>query len=217
VVAALLASDDGDLDTAIGLLDEAERVYDTDFSPPVRPVPSVRARVQLAHGDVAAARRWADQRGLTVDDELTYLQEHEHLTLARVLLAEGDGDAADGLAERLLAAAEEGDRTGAVVDALVLLGRADQARALGEPEGMARTLGGFGEPTVRPQGLVDELSTRELEVLRLLRGELTGPEIAGELVVSLHTVRSHTKHIYDKLGVNSRRQAVRRAEELGLL
>ena len=54
-------------------------------------------------------------------------------------------------------------------------------------------------------------------MLRLLGSELDGPEIARHLVVSLHTVRTHTKNIYAKLGVNSRRAAVRRAEELGLL
>jgi LuxR family maltose regulon positive regulatory protein len=54
-------------------------------------------------------------------------------------------------------------------------------------------------------------------VLRLLASELTGPEIARELVVSLNTVRTHTKNIYAKLGVNNRRAAVRRAEELKLL
>jgi LuxR family maltose regulon positive regulatory protein len=67
-----------------------------------------------------------------------------------------------------------------------------------------------------PQGVVDELSARELEVLRLLRSELSGPEVAAELVVSLNTVRTHTKNIFMKLGVNSRRAAVRRAGELGL-
>jgi LuxR family maltose regulon positive regulatory protein len=65
--------------------------------------------------------------------------------------------------------------------------------------------------------LVEPLSVRELEVLRLLRTELTGPEIAHELTVSLHTMRTHTNNIYNKLGVNNRRAAVRRAEELGLL
>jgi len=69
-------------------------------------------------------------------------------------------------------------------------------------------------PTQR--GLVEPLSERELQVLRLLRGDLAGPEIANELVVSLNTVRTHTKNIYAKLGVTSRREAVRRAEELGL-
>lgn len=67
-----------------------------------------------------------------------------------------------------------------------------------------------------PPGLVDALSNRELDVLRLLRSELSGPEIAAELVVSLNTVRTHTKAIFSKLGVNSRRAAVRRADELGL-
>ena len=67
------------------------------------------------------------------------------------------------------------------------------------------------------QGLIEPLSERELEVLRLLRSELDGPEMARELVVSLNTLRSHTKNIYAKLGVSSRRAAVRRAEELDLL
>jgi LuxR family maltose regulon positive regulatory protein len=64
--------------------------------------------------------------------------------------------------------------------------------------------------------LVDALSSRELDVLRLLRSDLTGPEIAAELVVSINTVRTHTKNIFMKLGVTSRRAAVRRAGELGL-
>jgi LuxR family transcriptional regulator, maltose regulon positive regulatory protein len=64
---------------------------------------------------------------------------------------------------------------------------------------------------------VEPLSERELEVLRLLRSELSGPEIAERLVVSLNTLRTHTKNIYHKLGVNSRRAAVRRAGELGLI
>jgi LuxR family maltose regulon positive regulatory protein len=54
-------------------------------------------------------------------------------------------------------------------------------------------------------------------VLGLLRTELNGPEIARELVVSLNTMRTHTKNIYSKLGVNNREAAVRRAEELDLL
>ncbi len=60
------------------------------------------------------------------------------------------------------------------------------------------------------------LSERELEVLQLLKSELTGPEIARRLVVSLNTVRFHTKHIYQKLGASNRLEAIRRARELGL-
>ncbi len=52
--------------------------------------------------------------------------------------------------------------------------------------------------------------------MQLLKSELTGPEIARSLVVSLNTVRFHTKHIYQKLGVNNRLEAIRRAKELGL-
>ena len=65
--------------------------------------------------------------------------------------------------------------------------------------------------------MIEPLSERELEVLRLLRTELNGPEIARELMVSLNTLRTHTQNIYAKLGVNNRRAAVRRAEELDLL
>jgi LuxR family maltose regulon positive regulatory protein len=66
------------------------------------------------------------------------------------------------------------------------------------------------------QGLIEPLSERELEVLRLLGTDLDGPDIARNLIVSLNTVRTHTKNIYAKLGVNNRRAAVRRARELGL-
>src|SRR5699024_2950108 len=67
------------------------------------------------------------------------------------------------------------------------------------------------------QRLIEPLSQRELEVLRLLRSDLDGPGMASELVVSLNTLRSHTKSIYAKLGVGSRRAAIRRAEELDLI
>ena len=91
----------------------------------------------------------------------------------------------------------------------------DHARAVlaSAPADMVNAAPPVGTPR---QGLVDELSTRELDVLGLLRGDLSGPEIARELVVSLNTVRTHTKNIYMKLGVNNRREAVRRAAELGL-
>lgn len=67
------------------------------------------------------------------------------------------------------------------------------------------------------QGLIEPLSERELDVLRMLSTDLDGPAIARELVVSLNTVRTHTKNVYAKLGVNNRRAAVSRAAELDLL
>jgi LuxR family maltose regulon positive regulatory protein len=62
--------------------------------------------------------------------------------------------------------------------------------------------------------MVEPLSERELEVLKLLRSELSGPEIAQQLSVSINTFRTHTKNIFIKLGVNDRRAAIRRAEDL---
>jgi len=269
VAAALLRRAEGDLDAAVELLRAAERRYATDFSPPVRPVTAVRARVLIAGGSLSAARTWARDHGLSVDDELTYVREFEHVTLARLLLAEATRDRADralaearDFLERLLAAADAGGRTGSVIDILVVLGLAHQAAgdrpaavsaltrsiALAEPEGYVRAFADEGPPMAallklaagqrdasgyvrrllaatipaadRPaldQPLVEPLSERELEVLRLLDSELDGPDIARELTVSLATVRTHTRNVYAKLGVNNRRAAVRRAAELGLL
>jgi LuxR family maltose regulon positive regulatory protein len=83
--------------------------------------------------------------------------------------------------------------------------------------GYARRLLAAGTPDA-PTGtvLVDPLSERELDVLRLLGSDLGGPDIARELSVSLNTMRTHTKSIYTKLGVSTRRTAVRRAHELGV-
>lgn len=70
----------------------------------------------------------------------------------------------------------------------------------------------------RPAPDDDEgLSGRELEVLRLLATDLTGPEIARRLFVSVNTLRTHSRHIFTKLDVNTRRAAVHRATDMGLL
>ena len=64
---------------------------------------------------------------------------------------------------------------------------------------------------------IEPLTERELQVLRLLDSELSGPQIARELFVSHNTLRTHTKHIFTKLEVTTRRAAVRRARERGLM
>ena len=94
----------------------------------------------------------------------------------------------------------------------------------GDPQGgvpaQARRLLERAEPpqsTERKQSLVEPLSHRELEVLRLLDSELTGPEIARQLFVTLNTLRTHTKRIFTKLDVKTRAAAVHRAREGGLL
>ncbi len=83
-----------------------------------------------------------------------------------------------------------------------------------------RLLASFGAPAPKPPmhpELIEALSDRELEVLRLLASDLGGPEIARELAISENTMRTHTRNIYEKLGVNNRRAAVSRADELRLL
>jgi LuxR family transcriptional regulator, maltose regulon positive regulatory protein len=269
VAAARIRQAEGDLDGALELLEEAEPLYASNYSPDVRPVAAGKARVWVAQGNLSAAWGWAREHGVAAADDLSYLHEFEHATLARLLLAQGMRDRADDriaaaaeLTERLLAAAEDGGRHGSAIDILVVQALARHARddpagaltslaravALAEPEGYVRVFIDEGPPmlallklaakerkapahvrrllaasvtaegqTPVGQPLIEPLSERELEVLRLLGSELGGPDIARELVVSPNTVRTHTKSIYAKLGVNSRRAAVRRAAELGLL
>jgi len=275
----------GDLDGALDLLDQAEHLYNANFSPNVRPIAARKARVWVAQGRLDKALGWTREQGLSVDNELSYLHEFEAITLARVLLACNQNGRVDGsisgvlgLLERLLKAAEAGGRKGSVIEILILQSLAHQtqgnlpaalmalqhALALAEPEGYvrmfldegssmmqrireasahkimpdysSRLLAAFeaeqkwsagdlllpdtpaathvSPPALQP--LTEALSQRELEILRLLATELSGPEIAHELVISLSTVRTHTKRIYSKLNVNSRRAAVKRAEELDL-
>jgi LuxR family maltose regulon positive regulatory protein len=94
--------------------------------------------------------------------------------------------------------------------------------------GLAQRLFGPGDGSSRPAlitdgtgrtavaELPDPLSEREREVLRLLAGDLTGPEIARALFISLNTLRTHTKRIFTKLDVTNRSAAVRRGHQLGL-
>ena len=72
-------------------------------------------------------------------------------------------------------------------------------------------------PPSRPEPLPEPLSDSEIRVLRYLPTNLSGPEIAGELYVSLNTVRTHLRHLYAKLGTHRRAEAVARARALGLL
>jgi LuxR family transcriptional regulator, maltose regulon positive regulatory protein len=66
-------------------------------------------------------------------------------------------------------------------------------------------------------GLVEPLTDRELEVLRLLAAGRRNRDIAAELVVTLETVKKHTSHIFDKLGAANRTEAVAHARRLGLI
>jgi LuxR family transcriptional regulator, maltose regulon positive regulatory protein len=271
----------GDRAGALAAIREAERV---EWSPTMvgllNPMPAVRARLALAHGEVADAARWAQERGLGVDDEPGHPREREYLVLVRVLLAQQAPERALGLLGRLHALAAAQGRTGSLIEiqalqALALHAGGDQAAALGmlaealtlgAPEGYLRVFVDEGPPMaallhpllvsrrqeqpalaeavpreylarladafeqaglpVRPSvgrggavvaGLVEPLTARELEVLGLLAAGAPNRAIAQQLVVSLETVKKHLSHLFDKLGVANRTQAVARARQLGLL
>jgi LuxR family maltose regulon positive regulatory protein len=82
---------------------------------------------------------------------------------------------------------------------------------------VGRLLAAFGGAVPSPSPLIEPLSERELEVLRLLAAGLSNREIAAELFLAVGTVKKHTSNIYGKLGVRSRARAVVRARELGLV
>ncbi len=75
----------------------------------------------------------------------------------------------------------------------------------------------FASRTSRPHSLVENLTAREYDVLRLMAAGLSNPQIAAELVIAVTTVKTHVKNLYGKLQVSSRVAAVARARELGLL
>jgi len=91
-----------------------------------------------------------------------------------------------------------------------------QARRILAAAAADRTPPSARRPPGIPQ-LTDPLSEREQQVLGLLASELSGPEIARALFISPNTLRTHTKHVFTKLDVTSRREAVARARERGLL
>jgi LuxR family maltose regulon positive regulatory protein len=74
-----------------------------------------------------------------------------------------------------------------------------------------------GSPRPQPGALLEPLTPRELEIMRLICKGYSNPEIASELVVTINTIKKHTSNIYGKLGVRSRTQAIVRAHELNLL
>jgi ATP/maltotriose-dependent transcriptional regulator MalT len=225
------------------------------------------ARWWLTQGSPERAARLVQEASLTSDfnargSGIPYQQEREHLLLLRLLLAQGDHEAALSVAERLLLQAEAEKRMGRVVEllvleALVLQGKKDAERAmsvlekallLAQPQGFVRVFLDEGEPmakllyqaksrrisseyasellsalggvpSIQPlsvQLMIEPLTRRELEILKLIEAGCTNQDIAVQLVISIPTVKRHISNLYAKLGAKSRTQAVSLGKELKL-
>jgi LuxR family maltose regulon positive regulatory protein len=156
---------------------------------------------------------------------------------ALALAASGeDAGAVDTLARALTLAcpqgyvrvfADEGAPMAALLGQLVAAQRAQQAAARVPLGCLARLLRAFGGEDTAPRpgqsttaavpGLVEPLTAREMEVLRLLAAGTPNQAIAEELVVALDTVKKHVSHVLGKLGAANRTEAVARARQLSLI
>jgi LuxR family maltose regulon positive regulatory protein len=215
----------GDLDTASRWVQDRGLSADgvLDYSREDENV--VLARILLAQG------RWEEALGLL--ERLLEVAEKSGRTarvieilILQALARDAQGDTIQALIvlERALSLARPGGYVRIFVDegppmAKLLRQAASHGISLDYVGKLLAALGSSDdqEPPDLAQPLIEPLTKRELEILRLFRTELSGPEIADELVVALSTVRYHTKNIYGKLGVNHRRAAVQRAQELNLL
>ena len=262
---AYLKESEGDLRSALELLNDAQRFYVRTPIPNLRPVEAMQARIHIKQNHLNKAQAWAHQSGLSLQDKPIFLNEFGYLTFARIMLAENQNDqhfqTMLQMLESLLKQAESQNRLRSRIDILITqalafsakdsakaLAALEQALTLAEPEGylrlfvdegkpMAELLSKFKSsklqqyanrilaaltPSIHPssfslQPLIDPLSDRELEVLRLIAQGLSNQEITQKLVVALSTVKGHNLRIFAKLQAKSRTEAVARARELGLL
>jgi LuxR family maltose regulon positive regulatory protein len=200
VAMARIREAEGDLDGALDLLHEAERQYISSPVSDVRPAAALKARVWIAQGRLAEALGWAREQGLSAHDELSYMREFEHITLARMLIAhyrseriERSIHEAMELLERLLQAAEEVGSMGSVIEILMLQALAHEAQgdspsalvpleralSLAEPEGYVRVFVDEGTPMARllyealSQGVEREFTRRLLAAFPVAESEQT--------------------------------------------
>jgi LuxR family maltose regulon positive regulatory protein len=255
---ARLKESDGEWGAALQALDNAERGYVKNPIPILQPIAAHKARVHIRQGRLGEAKAWERERGLSVKDEASYLGEYEHLTLARIHLAERSFEGVNPMLERLLALAESQKRTGSVIEILLTqalvfqaqgkqsLTALERALTLTEPEGYIRIFVDEGEAMrsllcelkttpsrgyvnrilesfpqskiVNPKSkMVEPLSDRELEILRLIAEGHSNAEIGQRLYLAISTVKGHNLRIFNKLQAENRTEAVARARELGLI
>lgn len=211
----------------LGMPDAARATLDS-FSTEhvrIRDLDLGRAAISLAEGDPATALAvLGDVRDMMPPPGIpAYGLVEAHVLAGLAYLALGDRTAAAAAAESALAAAEP-DRlifpfvmndAGELLDILPRHQTAHRALLAD----IVDLLRGGRTPRVDRERLLqaDELSTSELRVLRYLPTNMTRPEIARALYVSINTVNTHMRSIYSKLGAHDRSSAVQRARELRLL
>jgi LuxR family maltose regulon positive regulatory protein len=236
-----------------------------------------KARLSLAQQDLSSAEEWARQYESFTGLDPAYNEEFARITLARLRLTQSRFSEAIELLARLREDAEAAERTGSVIEilileALALAARGEQLQAftpleraltLAEPQGYIRIFVDEGEPmcllltdyragsrkrvgngrndessphlltytdtllAVFPQPareqkfrdgvILEPLSERELDILRLIAAGRSNQEIAETLVIAVSTVKSHINNLYGKLGTNRRTEAIAIARGLGLL
>ncbi|NLE59518.1 MAG: LuxR family transcriptional regulator, partial [Planctomycetes bacterium] len=196
-------------------------------------LPISQARVLLAQGDPATAlgvlegyrqqvevRSWQDERLKAMVLQAVALRAHGEHGKAVQLLGEALALAEPGGFIRIFV--DEGESMAQLLSEAAARGMMPDytARLLAAFRGMTHVAGPPPQPpsvAVRPSSLVEPLSQRELEILKLITQGLSNREIGQRLFLALDTVKGHNRRIFDKLQVQSRTEAIARARELGLL
>ena len=215
----------GDLDGALDLLEEAKSVYTTGVLPNIRPVEALTARLWLRQGRLAEASGRLRAQDLSPDDELSFLREFDHITLARLLLAQFRNTLSDStirdqerLLPRLLGAAEEGGRTGSVIEILLLQTLAHEAQGNVElalaPMHHALTL---AQPEGYVQIFLDEGETMR-NLLRQIAGGSVSSPYAGRLLAAFDgTAQAAVSSTQPAAGNLSEPLTAREVESLALI
>jgi LuxR family maltose regulon positive regulatory protein len=227
ILLARLKIAQGDVAGAVAILTEADQfVRQYNFEHQMPEVAAAQVITLLHQGDLEAAAQLAEKHDLPISQ-------------ARVQLAQGETSAALAVLEPLRQQVKEKGWVNERLKVIVLLAVAFQAHGkkekavqvlgealvLAEPGGVIRIFVDEGSPIevllrrmkVEDGNLIDPLSERELEVLRLMTAGYKYKEVAERLVISLNTVRHHTRNVYTKLNVNNRAQAIAKAKELNLM
>jgi LuxR family maltose regulon positive regulatory protein len=189
------------------------------------PAASLDAAAALAHarldaGDLLAAGQALDRSpAITAKTPVASCVDWR-LTEARLAFGNDDGRSGRrSLMEAIKLGAQEGLRLSFALEAAWMrpVLRSDPRVARAYRHVLAPDLAGGSDPSAADPVIVEELTVRECEVLKLLAGMLTTAEVAGELYISVNTVKTHLKSIYRKLAANHRGEAVRRAKELRVI